>query len=213
MRVFVLASKFWSFSQVLYRGIHQEPDTVSTHLCKSRTLHIAIRCYILKMLSMYLWPFKHCRIDTSLSREKILERMDQHTDQDYKSIYWGKRFYKRFFGRVGENAFKVRPVVPYWNISPVEIKGYVDEQAGGGSLVECRLSCPYLRVVVPLVLLAVVLFLINYIMSGSNGGAMHVMALIVVGAYALVNVPFQIQANRDLRDLKGYFEGKVRHLR
>ena len=36
MRVFVLASKFWGFSQVLYRGMR-------TRLCKSRTLHIAKR--------------------------------------------------------------------------------------------------------------------------------------------------------------------------
>lgn len=162
---------------------------------------------------MYLWPIKHCRIDTSLSRAKIIERMAQHTDQDYKGIYWGKRFYKRFFGSVGENAFKVRPVVPYWNISPVEIKGHVDEHGSGRSSVECRLSCPYLRVVVPLVLLAVVLFLLNYIMSGSNGGAMQVMALIVAGAWALVNVPFHIQAARNLRDLKGYFEGALQNLR
>ena len=37
MRVFGLASKFWGFSQVLYRGMR-------TRLCKSRTLHIAVRC-------------------------------------------------------------------------------------------------------------------------------------------------------------------------
>ena len=36
MRVFRLVSKFWSFSQVLYRGTRM-------HLCKSRTLHIAKR--------------------------------------------------------------------------------------------------------------------------------------------------------------------------
>ena len=37
MRVFGLESKFWSFSQVLYRGMR-------TRLRKSRTLHIAVRC-------------------------------------------------------------------------------------------------------------------------------------------------------------------------
>ncbi len=36
MRVFGLTSKFLNFSQVLYRGIR-------TRLCKSRTLHIAVR--------------------------------------------------------------------------------------------------------------------------------------------------------------------------
>jgi len=160
-----------------------------------------------------VWPKKKCRIDTQLSRERIMELMDQHTDQDYKSIYWGKRFYKRFFGSVGENSFKVRPVVPYWNISPVEIQGHVKEDGMGGSSVACRLSCPYLRVVVPLVLLAVVLFMLNYILAGSNGGAVNVMALIVVGAYALVNIPFQIQAHRRLRDLMGYFKGEIRDMR
>jgi len=162
---------------------------------------------------MFVWPKKQCRIDTDLSRERIMELMDQHTDQDYKSIYWGKRFHKRFFGRVGENSFKVRPVVPYWNISPVEIQGHVKEDGRGGSSVACRLSCPYLRVVVPLVLLAVVLFMLNYILAGSNGGAVNVMALIVVGAYALVNIPFQVQATRSLQDLEGYFEGQLRDLR
>jgi len=36
MRVFRLASMFWSFSRVLYRGMR-------TRFCKSRTLHIAVR--------------------------------------------------------------------------------------------------------------------------------------------------------------------------
>jgi len=162
---------------------------------------------------MYFWPVKECRIDTSLNRHEIHELMHKNTDQDYKSIYWGKRFYTRFFGNVGESSFKVRPVVPYWNISPVEIRGSVNENPAGKSTVRCRLSCPYLRVVVPLVLLAVVLFLLNYILAGTNGGAMTVMVLIVAGAYALVNIPFQIQAARSLRDLKNELKGKLHILR
>ena len=162
---------------------------------------------------MYLWPKKQCRIDTKMNRHEIIEGINQHVDQDYKSIYWGKRFYKRFFGNVGDNSFKVRPVVPYWNLSPVEIRGHIKQDGQGHSTIECRLSCPYLRVVVPLVLFAVVLFLLNYFLAGANGGAINVMALIVVGAWALVNIPFQIQAHRSLRDLMGYFKGEIRDMR
>lgn len=158
---------------------------------------------------MYFWPIKKCRIETAMSRDKIHEVVDQNTDQDYKSIYWGKRFYKRFSGAVGENSFKIRPVVPYWNLSPVEIRGEVKEQSAGNSVVQCRLSCPYLRVVVPLVLLALVLFLINLPAGGAGVGFFNVLVLIVTGAYVLVNVPFQIQATRSLRDLAGEMEGRV----
>ena len=41
MWVFGLLSKFWDFSQALYRGIRQWPDTVRTRLCKFCILHIA----------------------------------------------------------------------------------------------------------------------------------------------------------------------------
>jgi len=135
--------------------------------------------------------------------------MSEETDQDNRSIYWGKRFYKRYFGTVGKNAFKVRPVVPYWNISPVEIKGRFVEKGRDQHSVECRMTCPYLRVVVPLVILALVLFFINYGVHGEMDVFLNASGLILLGAYLLVNIPFQIQASRSLKDLTDRFEGRL----
>ena len=157
---------------------------------------------------MYLWPYKKCRIETGRTADEVYEIVGRYTDQDYDSIYWGKRFYSRFFGSVGKTAFRVRPVVPYWNISPLEIRATVKEGKNGKTRIACRLSCPYLRVVVPLVLLGVILFFLNYVLAGTNGGAVNVMILIVAGAYAMVNIPFQIQASRSLRELTRQLEGR-----
>mgnify|MGYP000105396955 CR=1 FL=1 len=160
---------------------------------------------------MFLWPFKQCRIETNLSRQRINELMNQNTDQDNRSIYWGKRFYQRFFGVVQPNAFKIRPVVPYWNLSPVEIRGTVESnQAGQGShTVSCRLTCPYLRVVGPLVGLALVMFFINYALVGETGVFLSATGYIFLAAYVLVNLPFQVQAARSLRALVRDLEGKM----
>jgi len=148
-----------------------------------------------------------------MDAEAIYERMNSNTDQDSTSIYWGKRFYKRFFGAVGKEVFKVRPVVPYWNISPVEIRGRVSEGKGDRHVVECRMTCPYLRVVVPLVVLAVVLFFINYGLKGEAGIFLNVSGVILAVAYLLVNLPFQIQASRNLKTLRDQLEGEILDLR
>lgn len=148
-----------------------------------------------------------------MDAEAIYERMSSNTDQDSTSIYWGKRFYKRFFGAVGKEVFKVRPVVPYWNISPVEIRGRVSKGKGDQHVVECRMTCPYLRVVVPLVVLAVVLFFINYGLMGEAGTFLNVSGVILAVAYLLVNLPFQIQASRNLKTLRDQLEGEILELR
>jgi len=158
---------------------------------------------------MVFWPLKTFRIETAVGPREILDRMSEDTDQDNRSIYWGKRFYKRYFGTIGKKAFKVRPVVPYWNISPVEIKGSVVEKGEGQHSVECRMTCPYMRVVVPLVILALVLFFINYGARGEMDVFLNASGLILPAAYLLVNIPFQIQASRSLKDLTDRFEGRL----
>jgi hypothetical protein len=162
---------------------------------------------------MYFWPLKIFRIETSQRGEELLANMSEQTDQDNRSIYWGKRFYKRYFGTVGKNSFKVRPVVPYWNISPLEIQGKIVEKGKGKEAVECRMICPYLRVVLPLVILALVLFFINYGAKGEMDVFLNASGLILLAAYLLVNIPFQIQASRSLKDLTQRFKGKLVKLR
>ena len=158
---------------------------------------------------MNLWPLKVFHISTPLSGEDIIQVMNDNTDQDYKSIYWGKRFYKHFFGSVGKRAFKVRPVVPYWNISPVEIRGRITESENQASQVQCRLVCPYLRFVVPLVVLVLLLFLLNYGVAGEPGIFFNALWMILLGAYLLVNVPFQIQASGSIKELAEKLDGEV----
>jgi hypothetical protein len=158
---------------------------------------------------MYFWPLKIFRIETSEQEEDLVARMSEQTDQDNRSIYWGKRFYKRYFGTVGKSSFKVRPVVPYWNISPLEIHGKVTEKEKGQQAVECRMTCPYLRVVLPLVILALVLFFINYGAKGEMDVFLNVSGIILLAAYLMVNIPFQIQASRSLKDLTERFKGKL----
>ena len=71
------------------------------------------------------------------------------------------------------------------------------------------MTCPYLRVVVPLVILALVLFFINYGVQGEMDVFLNASGLILLGAYLLVNIPFQIQASRSLKDLTDRFEGRL----
>ena len=158
---------------------------------------------------MFFWPLKIFRIETSERGDDLLERMSEETDQDNRSIYWGKQFYKRYFGTVGKNSFKVRPVVPYWNLSPLEIHGKVEKQGKGQEAVECRMTCPYLRVVLPLVIVALVLFFISYGAKGEMDVFLNVSGVILLADYLLVNISFQIYAYRSLKDLTERFKGKL----
>ena len=157
---------------------------------------------------MYFWPLRKLKIETNLDPQKIYQKIDQSTDQDNKSIYWGKRFYKTYWGRVAPTSFKIRPVVPYWNISPLEIQGTVKERMEGKTSVNMKMVCPFLRVVLPLAILAVVLFFVSQGLQGNMDVFINATLFILLGAYLLVNIPFQIQAARNVDDLIQKLEGK-----
>ena len=161
-----------------------------------------------KKKSMYLWPLKKLEIETALDPQKIYQKLDQSTDQDNRSIYWGKRFYKSYWGQVAPYSFKIRPVVPYWNISPLEIQGTVKELNKGKTSVNMKMVCPFLRVVLPLAILAVVLFFVSQGLQGNMDVFINATLLILLGAYLLVNIPFQIQAARNVDDLIKRLEGR-----
>jgi hypothetical protein len=158
---------------------------------------------------MYLWPLRKLDIETRLNKQEIYDKIYQSTDQDASSIYWGKRFYTTYWGKVGQDSFKIRPVVPYWNISPLEIQGRVKELEEGKTSVNMKMVCPFLRVVLPLVILAVVLFFISQGLQGNLEVFINSTVLILLGAYLLVNIPFQIQAARNVDDLIKKLEGKT----
>ncbi|MFP4603822.1 MAG: hypothetical protein ACLFNJ_00420 [Bacteroidales bacterium] len=158
--------------------------------------------------AMYILPYKHIRLKSQLSSAEVLHKITQITDQDQKSIYWGKRFYKKFSGEIGERNFLIRPVVPYWNISPVEIEGRFISENMNESTFDLRIICPYLRFVIPLGILAVVLFFFNYRMTEDATIFLSSIFIVVFTAYLLVNIPFQIQAKKSLNDLLEITEGK-----
>lgn len=158
---------------------------------------------------MFIWPLRKLEIETSLDRDEIYQKIYQSTDQNNKSIYWGKRFYTTYWGRVSPTTFRIRPVVPYWNISPLEIQGTVKEQMEGKTTVNMKMVCPFLRVVLPLAILAVVLFFISQGLEGNLNVFFNSSVLILLGAYLFVNLPFQIQAARNVDDLIKKLEGKA----
>jgi len=158
---------------------------------------------------MLLWPLRKLAIETSLDKDEIYQKMHQSTDQNNSGIYWGKRFYKTYWGNVSPTAFRIRPVVPYWNISPLEIQGTVKEQIQGKTLVNMKMVCPFLRVVLPLVILAVVLFFVSQGLQGNLDVFFNSSVLILLGAYLFVNIPFQIQAARNVDDLIKKLDGKA----
>ncbi|MFO8236076.1 MAG: hypothetical protein R6U04_11810 [Bacteroidales bacterium] len=153
-------------------------------------------------------PFKYIRIETPLSSEEVLRKISESTDQDRKSIYWGKRFYKTFSGKVGARSFIISPVVPYWNISPVDIEGNFSSGNKYVSRLHLRMVCPYLRFVIPLVILTLVLFFINF---GTEIILFKGILITLATAYLLVNIPFQLQSKRSLDYIVRMVEGKIVH--
>jgi len=158
---------------------------------------------------MKFWPLKHIRIETKLKQEKLQEIMSNSIDQDSTGIYWGKRFTKQFWGKMKQNSFRVRPVVPYWNISPVDIKGRIADLSNDKNSLEIKMTSPYMRIVVPLVILAVLLFFFNFGMKEQFDTFLLNSVITLGAAYVLVNIPFQIQAAKSINELSRLIDGKI----
>jgi hypothetical protein len=158
---------------------------------------------------MLLWPKKTLEIETRLDKDSIYQIIDQSTDQDYKSIYWGKRFYKTYWGTVSPESFKIRPVVPYWNISPLEIRATVKSITSERTRVSLKMVCPFMRIIGPLAVLAILLFFISFGLQDEMNIFLKNSLLILFGGYILVNLPFQIQASRNVGDLLKKLEGEI----
>jgi len=60
----------------------------------------------------------------------------------------------------------------------------------------------------PLAILAVVLFFVSQGLQGNMDLFINATLLILLGAYLLVNIPFQIQAARNVDDLIKRLEGR-----
>ncbi len=162
---------------------------------------------------MNFWPFKHIRIETKLKQEKLQEIMTNSIDQNNTGIYWGKRFNKRFWGNITQNTFRIRPVVPYWNISPVDIEGKIVDLSNDKNALEIKMTSPYMRIVVPLVILAVILFFVNFGMK-EQAETFIINSVITLGAaYLLVNIPFQIQAVKSVNELSRLIDGHIQILK
>jgi len=162
---------------------------------------------------MIFWPFKHIRIETQLKHENLREILSNSIDQDSKGIYWGKRFSKRFWGKIGDSSFRIRAVVPYWNISPVDINGRIVDVSQEKNALDVKMSSPYNRIVVPLAILAVVLFFVNFGLKGEVDTFLINSVITLGAAYILVNIPFQIQALKSISDLNRIINGKIYKLK
>lgn len=156
-----------------------------------------------------LWPYKQLRFESRLNKDKIRKLMEQITDQDNRSIYWGKRFTRRFWGKVQGDSFRIRPVVAYWNLSPVELKGNIKDISDDKNGLFIKMSCPYMRIVLPLVILGVVLFFFNLGLQGDWSTFALNSLIMLAGSYVLVNLPFQIQAMWSIKDLMNTFGERI----
>jgi hypothetical protein len=165
--------------------------------------------FVNKRKIMILWPFKHIKIESRYKQDEIINLINESTDQEWKSIYWGKRFNKRFWGKVGKKTFRIRPVVPYWNISPVEIIGNIKDGGEDTNELEIKMRCPYFRIILPLVIIAVGLFFANFGLKGEMDIFINSSLIILVSAYLLVNIPFQIQSTWSLKHLADQFNGNL----
>ena len=152
---------------------------------------------------MNLLPFKHIVLESDQSVEQIRETLSKNTENIQPAIYWRRTFHKPLWGKIGEKEFAVRPVVPYWNISPVHIKGLITEENNRGK-VKLIISSPYLRILIPLVLVTLFLLMFTYLESRQYDMILSIGGAVVAGAYFMVMIPFQIQLNKTLQLFKNW---------
>lgn len=153
---------------------------------------------------MYFWPIIHTQIDTKLSKSEVNELLSNHTEGKTPAFYWGRTFKSALWGKIQEDHFAVRPVVPYWNISPVHIRGFVKENEGKSRITLTMIN-PHLRVIIPLVIIAIGLLMINFWENQQYDQVLKIGIWIVLGAYLWIIVPFQIQARKTLEMFKDWF--------
>ncbi len=153
---------------------------------------------------MKFWPFIQTNIKTKLKQEEINEKLEANTDTPPVTFYWGRTFEKPLWGKIKNDHFALRPVVPYWNISPVHIRGLIQKSGEENKIIMTFVN-PHLRVIIPLVLLAIGLLLANYLETKEYDKIVNIGFWIFLGAYLLVLIPFQIQARKTMRKIKSWF--------
>ena len=153
---------------------------------------------------MKFWPFIQTTIQTTLTREEINKKLEENTATPPVTFYWGRTFEKPLWGKIKDDHFALRPVVPYWNISPVNIRGFIRENGDKNKIIVTLVN-PHLRVIIPLVILAIVLLMFNYVETKEYDKIVNIGIWIVLGAYVWVIVPFQIQARKTLNKIKSWF--------
>ncbi|WP_324065440.1 hypothetical protein [Salinivirga sp.] len=160
---------------------------------------------IKKGVLMKFWPLIHTQIDTKLTKKEANELLAKHTEGKSPAFYWGKTFNSALWGKVKEDHFAVRPVVPYWNISPVHIRGFISEN-NDKSRITLTMTNPHLRVIIPLIIITIALLMINFWENQQYDQVVKIGLWIVLGAYLLVIIPFQIQARKTLKMIKEWFD-------
>jgi len=79
--------------------------------------------------------------------------------------------------------------------------------------IELRMTSAYIRIVVPLVILAVILFFVNFGLKEQVEPFMLNSVITLGAAYLLVNIPFQIQVAKSINELSQLINGKIQNLK
>ena len=149
---------------------------------------------------MILLPYKHIVLQSYKGIEEIRTTLQNNTESAQPAIYWRRAFHKAFWGKIGDKEFALRPVVPYWNISPIHIRGLIEES--NQNKIKLIITSPYLRILVPLVLITLILLFATYWQNQQYDMILNIGFAVVAGAYIMVMIPFQIQLNKSLKMLK-----------
>lgn len=154
---------------------------------------------------MKFWPFIQTKISTPLTKTQIHEKLTAHTDNRRPVFYWTKTFNTTLWGNIKEDSFTVRPVVPYWNISPVHIKGTITDDKTKRQVIITMIN-PLMRVIIPLFIISITLLLLTHLDEKRYDLILNLGLAIAAGAYILVLIPFQIQARKTLKIIKKWLE-------
>jgi hypothetical protein len=154
---------------------------------------------------MNLLPYKSTVLTSNQNATQIRETLLKNTENIQPAIYWRRTFHKPLWGKIGEKEFAVRPVVPYWNISPIHIKGLITDENNGGK-VKLIITSPYLRIIMPLIIVTLFLLMFTYIESQQYDMILTIGSAVIAGAYFMIMIPFQIQLNKTLEQFRKWLK-------
>ncbi len=140
---------------------------------------------------MKWWPIKKFTVISPLSAVHFASELLSHTERNASGYYWYRREGISFLGEVTAKEFSVIKTVPYWNLSPVKINGeFLFEEKP--LVINIKMHNPFTLPVIILVIVVLAGILYNYM----DNPPWWLITGIVSGFYLILNVPFQIEAEK-----------------